>query len=261
MLNYSIIKKIFLFTKTDEKQNLDFMNIYLRFRYNMKHLLMSWIILTLESFLLVQAQEEGTFTDTRDGHVYRWIKIGKQTWMAENLAYLPHVNRVSESQFDDKCFYVYGYDENNIPKAKSDPNYKKYGVLYNWEAAKESCPKGWHLPTDREWMELEKHLGMDAKKAEDRDWRGSGDVGQKLKSASGWNMNSGTDETGFHALPGGCRGYEGFGSEGFCAYFWTASPAGGDNGWRRGFCGDDNGSFREEERGYFGLSVRCVKDE
>jgi uncharacterized protein (TIGR02145 family) len=226
----------------------------------MKHLAIIFLILTVTGLNLIQAQESGTFTDVRDGHVYRWIKIGDQIWMAENLAYLPQVNKVSDSQFEGKCFYVYGYDGEDLSEAKAEANYKKYGVLYNWEAAKESCPQGWHLPTDQEWMQLEKYLGMEPDETGKREWRSSGDAGKKLKSVSGWKMNGGTDETGFHALPGGCRGYEGFGSLGYCAYFWTASRVGGDNGWRRGFCGDDNGSAREEERRYFGLSVRCIKD-
>jgi uncharacterized protein (TIGR02145 family) len=207
-----------------------------------------------------KAQKAGTFTDTRDGHVYQLVKIGKQVWMAENLAYLPRVNRVSDSQFEGKCFYVYGYNGENLSEATAGPNYKKYGVLYNWDAANGSCPEGWHLPTDQEWNELEKCLAMNTDETVTRGWRGSGSAGKKLKSASDWKMNGGTAETGFHALPGGCRGYEGYGSLGFCAYFWTSSPAGGDDGWRRGYCGDDNGSCREEERRYFGLSVRCVKD-
>ena len=226
----------------------------------MKHLLIIWIALTAMGLMGIQAREEGTFTDNRDGHVYQWVKIGEQTWMAENLAYLPRVNRVSDSQFEGKIFYVYGYNGENLSEAMAEFNYKKYGVLYNWEAANGSCPEGWHLPTEKEWKELEKCLGMNTDGTVTRGWIGSGNVGKKLKSASGWKMNGGTDETGFHALPGGCRGYEGYGSLGFCAYFWTASPAGGDDGWRRGYCGDDNGSCREAERKYFGLSVRCVKD-
>lgn len=40
----------------------------------------------------ILTNETGTFTDSRDGHVYKWVKIGNQTWMAENLAYLPSVS-------------------------------------------------------------------------------------------------------------------------------------------------------------------------
>jgi len=226
----------------------------------MKNFIAVWIIFTIVLVGLANAQETGTFTDSRDGHVYEWVKIGDQIWMAENMANLPEVNRVDDSQFEGKCYYVYGYDGTNISEAMTITNYKKYGVLYNWDAARENCPDGWHLPTDEEWAELEKYLGMNTDEISQRGWRASGNVGEKIKSVSGWKNGIGTNKTGFNVFPGGCRGYHGFGSLGYCAYFWTASPAGGDNGWRRGFCGDDKGSNREEERRYFGISVRCVKD-
>jgi uncharacterized protein (TIGR02145 family) len=79
----------------------------------------------------------GTFTDTRDGNVYNWVQIGDQVWMAENLAYLPSVNRVDDGSEDatGSYYYVYGYDGTNVAEAKATTNYTTYGVLYNWTAA------------------------------------------------------------------------------------------------------------------------------
>lgn len=227
----------------------------------MKRILFTLSVISCVIVIPGKAQEFGNFTDARDGQVYDWVQIGSQTWMAENLAYLPKVNYESDSKYEGACYYVYGYDGINLSEAKGRSVLKKYGALYNWDGANVSCPEGWHLPTDQEWKELEEYLAMGKTDSGKRGWRSDGDVGKKLKSVSEWNEDRGADEIGFHALPGGCRGYDGFESMEFCAYFWTASPSNDDNGWRRGFCGDDMGSSREEERRHFGLSVRCVKDK
>jgi len=208
----------------------------------------------------LNAQNKGIFTDSRDGHVYQTVTIGKQIWMAENLAYLPAVDKVGTGLFEEKCHYVYGYSGTNVEEAKANPNYKTYGALYNWIAAKSICPDGWHMPADQEWIVLEKFLGMNDSETLSRDWRISGEAGKQLKSISGWVRGNSTDHAGFTALPGGCRGYEGFESKGYAAYFWSASTIDGDNGWRRGICSDNPGISRQEDRRYFGCSVRCIKN-
>ncbi|MCF0216528.1 MAG: hypothetical protein HUK21_08655 [Fibrobacteraceae bacterium] len=81
--------------------------------------------------------DSGTFVDERDGEKYKWVRIGKQIWMAENLRY-----------YEDGS---YAYDNN----AK---NTLTCGRLYNEKKVKAVCPKGWRLPTTEEWKILEKYI-------------------------------------------------------------------------------------------------------
>jgi uncharacterized protein (TIGR02145 family) len=136
-----------------------------------------------------------TFTDKRDGQKYRIVTIGHQMWMAENLNY--------------KTDSSWCYDNRKS-------NCKKYGKLYNWNAAMWACPPGWYLPSRREWTDLATQDGGTVS---------SRSAGKKLKSASGWNRSgNGTDEYGFSALPGGGRNAEGrFDGVGCYGYWWTST--------------------------------------
>ena len=221
-------------------------------------LLQAFFLVILFLCMPLMAQEK--FTDSRDGRVYRTVIIGKQTWMAENLAYIPRIDKMEDGQFETERYWVYNYFGNSLDAAKQTDAYKKYGVLYNWIGARNSCPEGWRLPTDAEWQQMEISLGMTEQDAESRMWRKSGDVGKKLMSKDGWKKNYGSGESGFEAIPGGCRGYNGFEGISYDAFFWTSSPTNGDNGVRRGLLFDEAGINKTEERRYFGCSVRCVKN-
>src|ERR1035437_1830514 len=107
----------------------------------------------------------GKFIDERDKNVYNVIKIENQIWLADNFRF----------KSSNGCW---AYDNNEF-KAKT------YGYLYNWDSAKQISPKGWHLPSDEEWITLINFFG------------GKSIAGKKLKSTT---EGSGTNESGFNAL-------------------------------------------------------------
>jgi uncharacterized protein (TIGR02145 family) len=192
-----------------------------------KQILLSVMLLATICILAGQSIDKaGTITDSRDGHRYKWVKIGTQTWMAENLAYLPSVNPVKDESSDSGHYYISEYKGNDLIEAKSHPNYITYGALYNWEAAKQACPTGWHLPGEGEWTILEKYLGMGPEDEYGSLWRRTGLVGPKLKSESHWfPMGNGNNSSRFKALPGGKDWYgELFNN----ATFWTSTRKGSD---------------------------------
>jgi uncharacterized protein (TIGR02145 family) len=193
-----------------------------------------------------------TFTDPRDGNVYKTVTIGTQTWMAENLRYLPAVvGPLRQSQYTT-YHYVYGYGGTDVEEAKATVNYQTYGVLYNWAAAKAACPAGWHLPTDAEWTQLTEYLG-------------ESDAGGKLKEkgTKHWNSpNTGaTNKSNFSALPGGGRfstfTYNYLGDTGF---WWTDSEDGSGLYYYRYIHQNDKAVIRGYVIRDAGFSVRCVKD-
>src|SRR5574344_138629 len=197
-----------------------------------------------------------SFTDSRDGNVYSVIILGWQTWMAENLRYLPSVSAPNTGSYgSDPYYYVYGYNGTNVEKAKETDNYSTYGVLYNWAAANIACPSGWHLPSYNEWYDLEQYLG------------GENVAGGKMKEkwTSHWNSpNTGaTNSSGFSALPAGYRYWNGGDFYGINTntYFWSASYNDSYNAIN--FSLDDNSSslfYNGKHAKGYGYSVRCVKD-
>ena len=189
--------------------------------------------------MMEEAQSGGasgnTLTDSRDGKKYKIVKIGSQTWMAENLNY---------EASGSKC-----YDNNS-------GNCAKYGRLYDWNTARSVCPSGWHLPSKSEWDMLSNAVG------------GEDVAGKKLKAKSGWNSldgtnGNGTNDYGFSALPGG--GGSGipngsFGNVGLLGHWWSISEYGSSSAYRKGMgWGDGSGGGENSKSQLF--SVRCMMGE
>ena len=207
------------------------------------------------------------FCDIRDSSVYRMVRIGSLTWMAENLNYEYKINGVSYGS------YCYG--------ARAD-SCAKYGRLYTWAAAMDSattgcgngkecaadtgsvqgvCPAGWHLPSYYGQTHMSSNL-----------WYGEWDdlfaavggqptAGAALKTSSGWADNgNGSDAYGFSALPSGYGNGGRYWAAGAFAYFWSSSEASAGTAYHmhlpntsaRAYLVDDVKSDR--------YAVRCVKE-
>lgn len=205
----------------------------------------------------------GSFEDARDNHSYKWIRIGEQVWMAENLAYLPDVSPASIFSVTEPLYYVYGYEGGSVSEAHAHPNFTQHGVLYNWEAAQKACPADWHPATDEEWKVLEKYLGMNELQAESEGFRESGSVGQKLKSTLLWEHNGAGDNTsGFNAYPSGYRSYSGnYEGAGQGAGFWSSTEEGSLTAWYRGLVFASSGVQRFYYSRTDAFSVRCLRDQ
>jgi uncharacterized protein (TIGR02145 family) len=203
----------------------------------------NFLLLTLAIlFIAISSlgQETGTFTDSRDGKIYITVKIGTQTWFAENLAYKTNKGCVAYAQ--------------------NDSNITKYGYLYDFEAAKMACPSGWHLPSKNEWFTLLNYLGGDSI------------AGMKLKLAGEWKNSpnnrimgykindSATNESGFSALPAGYLMIifdEGmFGLMGSSTQFWSGVKS--DGGFK--LLNNISNVIAVDESFMGRSSVRCIKN-
>jgi uncharacterized protein (TIGR02145 family) len=149
----------------------------------------------------------GSLSDPRDGKSYKTVKIGNQTWMAENLNY----NESSSVCYNNQDSYC-----------------ATYGRLYRWEIAMTACPVGWHLPANANWEQLFRYIDGENDRRGDDVYRTNSSyvAGGYLKATNGWNNGgNGQDTYGFAALPGGEGSASGsrFEDVGNMGGWWTAS--------------------------------------
>lgn len=76
--------------------------------------------------------KKGTVRDAT-GNIYNWIRYDNTRWMTQNL--------------------------------KSTKDAPECGTIYNYTAAINACPDEWQLPSDEDWLQLEKYFGISPAKA------------------------------------------------------------------------------------------------
>lgn len=150
------------------------------------------------------------------------VVLAGKKWMTQNLDIVPK-----------------GYEDQTWWYKDDEENYKKYGRLYTWEAAKAGCAEiGWQLPSKEDWQALLDSYG-DEKQAYDALIEGGG--------------------SGFAALLGGYRGTDGnynlLGSDGT---YWSSSDNNTSDAWFYYFEDGRLNHYNDDKRG--GQSVRCLQD-
>jgi uncharacterized protein (TIGR02145 family) len=185
------------------------------------------------------------------GFIYSTVKIGNQTWMAEDL-------KTTKYRNVDNITSVYDNWEMVATGAYCYNTYAFGGKLYNYLAVSDTrniAPKGWHIPTNAEWTQLTTYLGGD-------------DVaGSKMKSTN-WHLwtianHDATNESGFNALPGGTHNYTDFSGLNSDGTWWSSTDYSSDpmqQAWYLNVYCQTTKAFRYYISKKYGLSVRCVKD-
>jgi uncharacterized protein (TIGR02145 family) len=166
-----------------------------------------------------------TVTDV-DGNIYNTVAIGTQCWTKENLKVTKYNDGVTP--IPDETANTSGWGSlatgarSEYVAAGVTGYVSTYGYLYNWYAAagiitnggsptKNICPATWRVPTETDWTNLVNFLGTTP--------------GTQLRENSSlWAVNTGTDQYGFSARPGGWRNFVSwFRFIGTDAFFWTAT--------------------------------------
>lgn len=165
---------------------------------------------TVEADLLVD--KRGLVTNK-----YKIVKIGCQYWMAENLRAVSYTNGTSIPLLssDDADTWDTTKEGAYHKYGDNDDYFSLYGAMYNGYAVMSEsglAPEGWEIPTKEAWSKLKTYGGNAA-------------TNYRSDAEDSWLDNhTGTNVTGFSALPGGYFSKStGDSSEGNYAYFWSST--------------------------------------
>lgn len=239
----------------------------------MKQLLIFIALFAATFFISNCSREEKSTVVDWEGNEYKTKNYGGTWWMVENMRTTKTKDGQNiwvsseEDKFSYTIPYCYFYDDN-------DADLKKKGCLYNWSAANQVCPDGWHLPTDADYEALVSYLNSVEKYC----YNGNPyAIAKSMASNSGWTTSfvegspgygSNNNTSGFNAPPTGAYFYpyfdDGghFDGKGYKAHFWIAYEEleDGNNAVSFSLINNESEVFLYSSDKSAGFSVRCVKD-
>ena len=180
----------------------------------------------------------GTFTDARDGQVYKYTTIGNQVWMAENLKFnAPYSLCYDKIEgFCDTFGRFYSLHENG-----------EFLGLFDQQLLDTICPAGWHVPSVDEWSVLSNNMGGGRKAV------------SRLSSSEnfGESYEVGSDDCAFNALPAGYWLLNGnLSLEYIVSVYWTSTAMPVNSSYCSWFGSDGIGFALNHPK----MSLRCVKN-
>ena len=191
----------------------------------------------------------------QEGKSLKTVKIGDQTWMAENLdvRHFRNGDSIPEAKSQEEWIRLGSEGKPAFLTDKvNSGNIKKYGNYYNWYAVNDPrglAPEGWHVPTNEEWNQMTGYLG--------------GEVAAALQMRiTGYDDNGVPDsQSGFSGFPAGsCAGDGKFYGSGTNGYWWSSTEVNPAEAYilllNYIHCNIYEMSYYKAG----GLSVRCLRD-
>jgi len=224
----------------------------------------------LEDLNTAQTQKEEPVIDV-DGNVYNTIKFGNQIWTTENLQTTKLNDGTEISLVTDNNLW----NELAIPgycwfKNDGDTYKNTFGALYNFNAVNTGtlAPKGWHIPTEKEWDILEKYLISHG-----YNWDGSttgNKIAKSMAAQTGWvksrdrgsigNKLNKNNRSGFSAIPSGYRQYGVFYDDIKRAIWWCSKQNSEKMMFIRLLDNRGDNLLNSHARDCSGYSIRLIRD-
>lgn len=208
------------------------------------------------------------FVDERNGEFYKTVKIGKQTWMAQDLQY-PYRESAVHNSNDYPFLACNGLGHGPIGR--------RLNYQYSWAAVMDSlgrfdgvgkgcgafvdcdikekivgvCPKGWHIPDSTEWAELIEFVKND-----------NPGVGTVNSLASFNFSKTATNKYGFNVTHTGYQHHTraSYANSMENAYYWTTSQHSDYTAISITFDKERDDAIISRARKDYFYSIRCIAD-